>query len=270
MLLWRLRREHSFSGMPEIRDVLDAFIYYRLAGGIVIGLIAARFLFPDFAIRRQTLLTKSHGFLLSWYLGPILILLVTSLSSEAKLFVPRYYIWGVPGVAILAASILSAVHPLPARRVVGLLILVAFCARRVPAGDAGHGGQDWRGAMRAAQSVMQSSNATLLLRSGFPELPINGPGKRSPSEEPLMAPLAMYPVSGRVLMAPCWLDDADRARLEKVVSALLPQRAKLLYISPSDFPYTSVWLQGRLSGAGYRSSSLGDFQGITAMQFVPE
>ena len=257
--------------MPEIRDVLDAIIYYRLAGGIVIGLIAARLLFPDLAIRRETLLTKSHGFLLSWYLGPILILLVTSLSSEAKLFVPRYYIWGVPGVAILAASILLAAHPsCSARRVVGLLMLIAFCARRVPAGDAGHGGQDWRGAMWAAQSVMQSSKATLLLRSGFPELSINGSGKLSAIEEPLMAPLAMYPVSGRVLIAPCWLDEADRVRLEKVVSAVLPQRGKLLGISPSDFPYTSVWLQGRLSGAGYRWSSLGDFQGITAMQFAPE
>jgi mannosyltransferase len=270
MMLWRLRREHSFSGMPEIRDLLDAFVYYRLAGGIVIGLVVTRFLFPELAIRRPTLLTKPHAFLLAWYLGPIIILLLISLFSEAKLFVPRYYIWGVPGLAILAASIISGVQPAPARRIVGLLILMTFCARRIPIGDAAHGGQDWRSAMQTAQTVMQRSDATLLLRSGFPETPMEALGDGSAIEEPLMAPLAMYPVSGKVVMAPCWLDEADRVRLEEVVSRLLLHRAKFLYISPSDAPLTSIWLLGRVSGVGYRSSRLGDFEGMTAIQFTPE
>ena len=172
--LWRMRVEHSFSGMPELRDVIDALVYYRLAAGILVGAVAARLLYPDFEVRRQGLFIRAHFFLASWYLVPVLSLLVLSLFSEAKVFVPRYYLWGVPGLAILTASALSAVHPLPARRVLGLVVLLAFCARRFPAGDAGHGGENWRGALSAANASMAQTGATLLLRSGFPEMPLVG------------------------------------------------------------------------------------------------
>jgi len=172
--LWRMRVEHSFSGKPELRDVIDALVYYRLAAGIFVGVVAARLLYPDFEVRFQGLFTRAHFFLASWYLFPVLSLLVLSLFSEAEVFVPRYYLWGVPGFAILTASALSAVHPLSARRVLGLVVLMAFCVRRFPVGDAGHGGEDWRGALLAAKASMVRTGATLLLRSGFPERPLVG------------------------------------------------------------------------------------------------
>jgi mannosyltransferase len=208
--LWRMRVEHSFSGMPELRDVIDALVYYRLAAGIFVGAVAARLLYPDFEVRREGLFTRAHFFLALWYLFPVLSLLVLSVFSEAKVFVPRYYMWGVPGLAILTASALSAVHPLPARRVLGLIVLLAFCGRRFPAGDAGHGGENWRGALSAANASMVRTGATLLLRSGFPEMPLAGGREESSADDPLMAPLAMYPVAGKAVLIPCWLKDADR------------------------------------------------------------
>jgi hypothetical protein len=266
--LWRMRVEHSFAGMPELRDVIDALVYYRLAAGILVGTVVARLLYPDFEVRRQRLFTRAHSFLASWYLFPVLSLLVLSLFSEAKMFVPRYYLWGVPGLAILTASALSAVHPLSARRVMGLVVLLAFCARRFPAGDAGHGGENWRGALSAAKASMAQTGATLLLRSGFPEMPLVGVGESS-MDDPLMAPLAMYPVAGKAVLVPCWLQDADRRRLEEIVSGLVDRRSPFVFVSPNNGPPTDVWLLGRVSGQTYRVANLGSFAGMTVIGFLP-
>jgi len=261
--LWQARQEHSFAGMPELRDVIDALVYYRLAAGIILGLAVARMLYPELTIHTRAMLTLRHTFLLTWYLCPVLLLLGISLVSDAKILVARYYMWGVPGLVILTASALSAVKPLPARRITGLLILLVFCARRIPAGAAGHGGQDWRGALLAARAEMQSTDATLLLRSGFPE------GPAGIADDPLLAPLALYPVPGKVRIAPCWVDDAGAARMEVLVSRLVQDRAPFLYISPSDYQPPAAWLLARLSREPYRSSSLGAFQGIIAISFNP-
>ena len=185
------------------------------------------------------------------------------------MFVPRYYLWGVQGLAILTASALSAVHPLSARRVLGLVVLMAFCVRRFPVGDAGHGGEDWRGALLAAKASMVRTGATLLLRSGFPERPLVGVGEESSANDPLMAPLAMYPVAGKAVLVPPSLKDADRRRLEEVVSGLVARRSPFVFVSPMNGPPTEEWLLGRMSGQPYRVSSLGNFLGMTAIGFLP-
>jgi hypothetical protein len=200
----------------------------------------------------------------------MLLLLAISLFTEARLFVPRYYLWGIPGLAILIASSLSFIDPLPARRCAGLVILLAFSILRIPNGPAAHAGEDWRGALHAAKVVVARADYTLLLRSGFPERPLDGMGANPTLEDPLMAPLAMYPVPGRVELVPCWLEAADRRRLEEIVSGLVFRRAGFVFVSPNNQgPPTDAWLLGRISGENYRTSSLGDFAGMTAIVFEP-
>jgi mannosyltransferase len=83
--LWRLRADHSFTGMPSIGDVIGAFLYVRLVAGTVAGLAVARCIWPAFSVRPQAWFTRSHLFLLGWYLGPIVILLATSSAKPASL-----------------------------------------------------------------------------------------------------------------------------------------------------------------------------------------
>jgi hypothetical protein len=110
---------------------------------------------------------------------------------------------------------------------------------------------------------MHRTGSALLLRSGFPEAPAGI------TDDPLLAPLALYPVAGTVRIASCWVNDADTARMEELVSRLVKDGAPFLYISPSDYQPPATWLLGRLSRAPYDSSSLGAFQGITAIKFDP-
>src|SRR5262249_29628014 len=47
-LLWGQRAEHSFSAKPEIKDVVEAVLYYRLAAGILLGAAIVRVVCRDF------------------------------------------------------------------------------------------------------------------------------------------------------------------------------------------------------------------------------
>jgi hypothetical protein len=112
---------------------------------------------------------------------------------------------------------------------------------------------------------MDRSGATLLLRSGFPENPIGA------DDDPQLAPLALYPVPGRVLIAPSWLNrEEDTARMEKVVSSLVQEGSTFVYVAPSDYGAPSTWLLDRLRGERYRSSRLGPFKGMTVIKFAPQ
>ena len=86
---------------------------------------------------------------------------------------------------------------------------------------------------------------------------------------PLMAPLAMYPVAGKAVLIPSSLEDADQRSLEEIVSGLVDRRSPFVFVSPKNGPPTDVWLLGRVSGQPYHMSSLGNFAGMRAIGFVP-
>ncbi len=267
--LWRLRQQHSFAPPPDVRQAAMEILPYRLAGAILLALGAASLLYPSLSIRSATLFTPSRLFLLVWYLAPVLALLPVAVLSDAKLFVPRYYIWGAPGLSILIVSALSAVHPLPARRAAGALILLVFCARQIPLGPAAHGGQDWRGALQAARAERARSGASLLLRSGFPEPPLNARATDPANSEPGAGPVAMYPFPGSVFLLPSALHQPDRMRLDEIVSGLLARRAPFVFVSLGKESPAFVWLQGRLSGAAYDILDMGGYDGLTAARCRP-
>jgi hypothetical protein len=71
------------------------------------------------------------------------------------------------------------------------------------------------------------------------------------------------------LLVPCWLQEADRRRLEEIVSGLVDRRSPFVFVSPNNGPPTDVWLLGRVSGQTYRVSNLGSFAGMTVIGFFP-
>lgn len=54
-------------------------------------------------------------------------------------------------------------------------------------------------------------------------------------DDPLPAPLAMYPAPGRTEAVPCWL------------------REGFVLVTPTDWPQADAWLSGRMSCEGYRA-----------------
>ena len=126
--LWRMRADHSFVGAPAAGDVISALLYPRLVIGTLAGLLLARWIWPKLSWHGNPGFLRARGLLLAWFLAPILVLFAISTFSQAGLLVPRYYIWGTPGLAILTASAISGIEPLPARRTMEWVILLALPA----------------------------------------------------------------------------------------------------------------------------------------------
>jgi mannosyltransferase len=265
--LWATRGLYTFASTPGTRELLNEIVNVQLVVAFVVAAFAARIFAPNYLFNARVVFGTSGGFLLFWCLLPPVSLYVVSLASDAKLFVPRYVMWGAPGLSLLGGLVLSAVEPLNVRRLLGVIAVVVVCARVSATGATAHGGEDWRGALRQAQIAMTERDAPLLLQVDLDKTrtgPSTEPAGRDDTE---LAPLVPYPVTGDVFVLPAMLDSATERRLELLVSARLLQQQRVVLLARWGSPRTDIWLRARLSAAGFRVKSLGNFGEITALQW---
>jgi 4-amino-4-deoxy-L-arabinose transferase-like glycosyltransferase len=261
--LWRYRAAHSFARTPTTDNLIDAVLPARLLALVVLGLLLTRFFSPGWV--SKSFFTPTQVFLVVWYIVPPALLWLVSRVSDAKLFVPRYYLWSVPGLAILVASLVGKINSPRARSIITVCIMAGLCHRPISSGPAAHGGEDWRGALSYAKRTLDA-DAVFLLQSGFVESRIDKGVQPTTIDDPIVSPLAMYPAGHDVVSIPSELDNRDFQRLESIVSNAQMRRATLVAVSrePSPLP---VWLRGRFSGTPYDVNGTRQFNGVTALVF---
>ena len=77
-------------------------------------------------------------------------------------------------------------------------------------------------------------------------------------DSPLLSPLSKYPIPGRFVIAPYWLDQVGIAYLEKVGSAILEPSLQFVYITrfKGHDDQFKPWLTGYLAGKGFTATAL--------------
>jgi len=152
--LWANRMPHSFAGTPGLADfahvLLPSTVMLCLAGGLFAGRLSSGAL----AWRQLQEPPRRSVLLLSWYLLPMTLCFAVSRLSEAKLFVGRYFLWGVPALALLVAWLIAGIEPARARRTAGLVVGLALVGGRILQSGNIHGSEDWRGAVQAINSMV--------------------------------------------------------------------------------------------------------------------
>jgi hypothetical protein len=185
--------------------------------------------------------------------------------SEAKLFVGRYFLWGVPALALLVAWLIAGIEPARARRTAGLVVVLALVGGRILQSGNIHGSEDWRGAVQAINSMV-GPGTPVLFQGGFYEShsahfdELSGPGGA------LLAPLATYPIAARVVAVPGWLHTSTMERLEQIVSGLLLRSRSFVVLTRGNHSI-ELWLQGRLGTQGFVARRIGDFGMVSAVVF---
>jgi hypothetical protein len=263
--LWGARESHSFTVSPTTRDLVDAIANVRLVVTFVAAAVIARAFYPAFAWLPAGLGAKRNRLALLWFLFPVVALYAVSVFTDAKLFVSRYYIWGVPGIALLVAALLASIEPPKIRRTVALALVLVSCMRRLPVGSASHGHEDWRGGIRESQLAMGTGSAALLLHVGFTESRLGPSTTPATIEDPLVSPLAAYPFSGDVFLLPSVMDDETPQRLERLVVERLLTRERIVLLARQSSPSSELWWRGRLGAAGYSVERIRDFDGLTML-----
>lgn len=263
---YQTRAIHSFSGTPVVSDLLVAIAPSVLIGSIGVGLLLAWLIFPRqmrgrFTVRKESLLLA-----VGWALTPPLVLYAIAILTPIKLFVPRYFLPCVPGLALVAGWLVRSAVAGAGRRVVATVLVGTSI---FSFGTLHHGYEDWAGAMRKVRSIAGSGNLPVLAASGFVEATdpkaIDDPRFR----EVLFAPQAMYPLPGPLIRLPYGLSEAAEAYVDRVLPEVEHEKRFVLLVRFAGAGW-EPWLRGRLAPYGFRSETLGDFGALGAFLFSRE
>jgi len=201
---------------------------------------------------------------------PILILYGVSTGTSLHIFVPRYRIVAVPGIALIWALLLSGVKP--------RILLTAFCLGIASltahsswtSADARHHAYTWKYALEAAENNAALDNATVLVCSDLPEsdhmtLPVGDEVKDSG----FFAPLSYYKLTVPVVGLPRSLNE-DAMRISSAFLRDAAERhARFLAMGYFASAGTLEWLKVN-AAANYNVRDLGSYDNIQVLEFEPK
>jgi Dolichyl-phosphate-mannose-protein mannosyltransferase len=212
---------------------------------------------------RRLLLCASLGLL------PVLVLFGLSVQTPLHVFVPRYRLVAIPGIALCWTALLCLVNS-RALRLLLCVVLVAMTAYHDFTWPLGRlHGYSWKYALEAAENDASRDGAPVLICSDFCEsnyqpLPVSDAVKQSA----LYAPLTYYKLSVPVVALPRELnDEARRIGVNFLLQAQQHHQRFLAlgYIASYD---TLRWLSQSASQS-YSVRVLGDPDGVAVLEFTP-
>jgi hypothetical protein len=194
---------------------------------------------------------------------PIGILFAVSALTPVHVFVERYRLVAVPGVALCWGLLLSRVrsHTLRLAFTAAVVTLAVLHYQREPA----HG-YTWKYALQAADAATLADRAPLLICSDLPEAD-HQPMPADPLDSGLFAPLSYYRVHAPVVPLPRAWNAAARSAVQSFLHASpAPRRFVALAFVPS-------WQTLReIADAARQTHSprlLGTYNGVMVMEFDP-
>jgi hypothetical protein len=260
---YHTRGAHSFADTPRFGALFGALLSPVLGAALLLAIVLGALPRPNpgtsGVARRENVLMAA-----GWALVPPLVCFSVSVLSETKLFVDRYYIAAMPGLALLAGWLLCSLTAGVARRAVAItLVAGAF----LTAGPPSHGWEDWDGAMRTVREVAGSSAMPVLMASGFVEATDPQALEDPKLREVLFAPLTLYPAAGTLIRLPFRLNDPSIAYLDRVLPPALEHADRFVFVARWRGLTFEPWLRARMASRGFRAESLGDFGGVKVLLF---
>ncbi len=258
--------EHVFDQAPKLAE-LDATV---APGGLF--LIFAATILVAAALRRLDVRTGLAGWRIllcaSLALAPILILYGVSAETSIHIFVLRYRLVAIPGIALCWAWLVSRIDSRALRLLfcVALVALTAYQYFRDPISR--QHGYTWKYALEIAQANARVDNAPVLICSDLPEadhstMPVGVAVKDSV----MFAPLTYYRLSVPVVALP----RAFNTDARRIVASFLaqPERRRQRFLAMGFWPsYGTLVFITDSAAATHRVHNLGLFDGITVNEFT--
>jgi 4-amino-4-deoxy-L-arabinose transferase-like glycosyltransferase len=256
---------HVFSEAPRLLQMISTIT----VRGLVIVLIT--FLLIAAAKRRLDVRNHSDRWTVllcaSLALVPILILYGLSVGTSIHVFVPRYRLVAVPGIALCWALVVSWMDSRVLRLAFATaLVAVAACVC-FTAPSFHHHMYSWKNALAFAEKNASGDNAPVLICSDLPEADhMRMPVGTAIEETGVLPPLSYYKLTVPVAPLPRALnEEAIRAG-----SVFLQQQAERRFLAMAFIESygTLDWLRNRAAGT-HDVRELGAFDGVKVLEFVP-
>ena len=258
---------HVFADAPHWQDLAQTLaqrrMLYPLLAVVVLALITRTFDLRTRLAVWPVLVCASLALI------PILILYGVSLKTSLHIFVFRYRLVAVPGIALCWALVLSRIHARALRAIfcVAVVAVGAYLYYRAP--DSSTHDYTWKYALDVVEKNASVDNAPVLMCSDLPEsdyLPL--PTGVAVKDSALYAPLSYYQLSVPVIALPRSLNaEAMRIGTQFLHQAGQPHR-RFLAMAFMPAYETLDWLEDHADDT-HTFREIGTYSGITVVEFSP-
>jgi hypothetical protein len=266
MNMYRTRNTHVFADTPRFTDALSVLtpgeVLFVFAAAALVAALTRKLIIPS----REMWRTFLFCFLLATV--PTALLYAVSVTTALHLFIPRYLLIAVPGIALSWAWLVSLIDS----RLVRLLFCLAFVSlngfQAYTSPLARTHGYTWKHALEFADTSAASDHAVLLICSDLPESDSQPMPSGPVVESILFAPLSYYKVNAPIVPLPRSLN----AEAQRQVAHFLPQAGtehrRFLVLAYGYSVRTIDWIAYQAQYT-FAPHILGQFGGVWVVEFVP-
>lgn len=264
--MFRTRNTHVFSDVPQLADLLRILtpekVLYVFAGAVLLAALTRKLVTPSGEMYRSGLLC----FLLA--IVPTVILYTVSVNTPLHLFVPRYLLIAVPGVALSWSWLVSLIDSRLLRLMfcVGFVAFNGFHAYTSPMTRT-HG-SSWKYSLQLADANAAPDHATLLICSDLPESDFQPMPSGAVADSILFAPLSYYRISAPTIPLPRLLNAEAKSRTARWLAQAEGERRRFLVLAYGYSVPTIDWIAYQAQ-ATFAPNILGQFDGVWVVEFVP-
>lgn len=258
---------HVFSEAPTVLELASTLTHKGLVGILLVAALVAA------AMHRLDLRTRSGGWPIllctSLALIPILSLYALSVGTSIHVFVPRYRLVSIPGIALCWALVADRIHSYTLRLLVCVALLAATAAIHLTTPLLRQHQYSWKYALEFVEKNASADNAPVLICSDIPEadhmaMPV-GPEIQASG---IVPPLSYYKLSVPVAVLPRALNDEARQDGSRFLQQSARHRRRFLAMAFAQSYPTLDWL-GKTAQGNYDIRQLGEFDGVKVLEFVP-
>jgi mannosyltransferase len=262
--IYETRATHSFTDPPQGASLLRTLSpgngqLWVAAGIILLAVVARKITTPNRELLNKLLLCASLA------LVPILCLYGISVTTSVHVFIPRYLMVAVPGLALCWGWLCNLIDSRPLRGLfcVAFLGLCVFQAYSSPLSRRHE--ESWKGSLAFADANAAEDHAPLLMCSPLVEADFQ-PMPAIASQSVLYAPLSYYKVKAPVVPLPRTVNAETKRQVRQFLLTAGQERFLVLAPWPS---LRIVDLLAYESQSTHTPRVLGKFDEIWVVEFVP-
>jgi 4-amino-4-deoxy-L-arabinose transferase-like glycosyltransferase len=265
--MMRTSGTHVFSEAPRLLQLVSTIT--------IRGLVIVLVVFVLVAAARRGLDIQGHSdrwtvlLCVSLALIPIFSLYALSVGTSIHVFVPRYRLIAVPGIALCWALVVNWIGSRSLRLLFcAALVTVAACVYFTAPSFRRHM-YSWKDALVFAEKNASTDNAPLLICSDIPEADhMRMPVGSAIEETGILPPLSYYKVSVPVSPLPRGLNDEAIRAGSEFLQQQAQRHQRFLALAFVQSYGTLDWLAKEAAGTD-DVRQLGVFDGVKVLEFVP-
>jgi hypothetical protein len=258
---------HVFSPPPSLLELGSTLTLKGLAAIFVVAVLVAA------ATRRLDLRSRAEGWTIllcaSLALVPILLLYAVSVGTAIHVFVPRYRLVAVPGIALCWALLASLIDSRAMRLLICTTVVAATAFIYWTTPFLGQHQYSWKYALEFVEKNASVDDAPVLICSDLPEADhMAMPFGSAIMESGILPPLSYYKLSVPVTPLPRGLNDEAMRDGSRFLQQAAQRHQRFLAMAFAQSYDTLDWLRSQAVGT-YNVSELGAFDGVRVLEFAP-